>query len=227
VNVLWLRDGTYALLGLQAFAVGTSATVIDLPAVAPPTDGPYHLQVEFGQAAAGTVLTFDDFVVTNSAGGVVSPPPPPPPPSGVVVAAASEDFASAGPYKYALAQFAGAAAGASFAGGAATVTVNTKSTEQWHLQLVSPFIPLSASGRYSARFSARASAPTTVNVLWLRDGTYALLGLQAFAVGTSATVIDLPAVTPPTDGPYHLQVEFGQAAAGTVLTFDDFVVAQL
>jgi hypothetical protein len=216
---------------------------------------------------------FQVFDVTEAA----APAPPPPPPA-AVAAALSENFAPPAPFAYSLGQYQGAAASVAFTSGAAVVTVAAPGAAAWNLQLTSPFLQLGAGAPgYSARLRASASAPTAVNVLWLREGTFAVAGLKTFTLGPAAQLLELGTVELPSNGPWHLQVrvwahahrhrhalvwgalpagggarravvfvpaqdpstipihplgcvpalpiptqiEFGTAAAGTVLTFDD------
>ena len=241
ISVLWLREGTFALLGLQQFTIGPTARTIELPAVSPPTDGAYHLQIEFGLAAAGTVLTFDTIEAFNGAVPATPPPPPPtvtpppppattppPPPAttpGSLLAATSENFNGPAAPVFSVAQFAGAAATVSFAGGAAAVTVTTTGTQQFHLQLKGPSVQLDAARAYTITARVRASAPTTVTLLWLQLAPIAPISPRAFAVSTTTTTLTLANVKPAATGPHHVQFEFGLAAAGTVVTVDDVVVA--
>ncbi|KAI8468211.1 MAG: hypothetical protein J3K34DRAFT_523112 [Monoraphidium minutum] len=251
VTATWLRDGDFLPFGTTSFQVDSVFKDFRraLYNLAPPAAGNYHLQFEFGLAPAGTVFYIDDVQVFDTTlppspnplppvnggggggGGGTLPPPPPPAeqPAGALMPAISEDFSGAAPYNYSLAQFAGAAATASFAGGAATVTVTTIGTASWNLQLTSAFVPFSAAASYSLRFRASAAAPgggpVSINVLFLREGSFALLGLRTFVLSGTAAVIELsPPLPPPTDGNYHVQIEFGLAPVGTVLTFDDFAV---
>jgi hypothetical protein len=155
--------------------------------------------------------------VTTPAGGVAAAPgAPPPPPAGTLLAALSEDFSQPAPYVYSLAQFLGAVASVSFASGAAVATVTTTGAVAWHLQLVSPFVPLpAASGPgYSARLRASASIPTSVNVLWLQEATFAVVGLRTFALGPAAQLLELEPVTLPAGGGYHLQVGWARGGGG-------------
>lgn len=123
------------------------------------------------------------------------------------MAAATEDF-SAAPFKYSLAQFEGAAATASFAGGAAAVTVTKPGAVQWHLQLISPWVDLAgAPATYAARLLASASAPTSVTVLWLRQTPIGVVGApQAFVLGATPRALELPSSSFADAASYHLQV---------------------
>jgi len=237
---VWLARCCVGTITADAHPCSTSAFCNQLPTHAPPAHrrlynlqppapGNYHLQFEFGLAAAGTTFYLDDTQVFDLTLPASPNPLPPvngadggaagggggsggvgtvhPPTSGTLIAAASEDFTAPAPFAYSLAQFEGAAATVSFATGAAAVTVTKPGTAAWHLQLVGgAFIPLSAAGVYSARLAASASAVATINVLWLREGTFALLGLKSFSVGPTAQVLELAPQSPPTDGNYHLQV---------------------
>ncbi|GBF91509.1 glyoxal or galactose oxidase [Raphidocelis subcapitata] len=246
-TVTWLREGDYLPFGTTSFAVDTVFKDFRLYNLVPPAAGNYHLQFEFGLAAAGTTFYLDDIQVfdltlppslntlppVNDAdggaggGGGGTPPPPPPPPSGggTLVAAASEDF-SAAPFKYSLAQFEGATATASFAGGAAAVTVTKPGAVQWHLQLVSPWVDLAgAPATYAARLLASASAPASVNVLWLRQTPIGVVGTpRTFTLGPTPQLLELPSTSFAEPASYHLQIEFGLVAAGTTLTFDTIEV---
>jgi hypothetical protein len=112
------------------------------------------LQFEFGLAPAGTTFYLDDIQVfditqpsspnplppvNGDAGAPPGPTPPPPPPPGATLPALipsiSSDFTAPGPFPYPLAQFAGAAATLSFAGGNAAVRVTTRGAAQFHLQV--------------------------------------------------------------------------------------------
>jgi len=193
------------------------------------------MQIEFGLAPAGTILYLDNLQVFDTTAGPAPPmgapttgggPTPPPAGTTAVVAATSENFEGPGAPKFSVAAFAGAGATASFAGGAAAVTVVKPSTEQWHLQFKGPSFQLDATKTYTISVTVSSSAPATVVLLWLQEApTIAPIAPKGFAVGATPATITLPGVKPPAGvGPFHVQFEFGTAAAGTVITFDNIVV---
>jgi hypothetical protein len=227
ISVLWLRETTFALMGLRTFVVGPTATAVTLPPVSPPTDGAYHLQIEFGLAPVGTTLTFDDIQAFTTApttgGGAPTPPPPPPtpppppPPAGTpppptggsVLAATSENFNGPAAPIFTLAKFGGADATVSFALGTARVTVVRPGAEQYMLHLKGPSIRLDPAQTYTIRVDvASSTAATPVVLLWLQEApTIAPISPRAFAVGPAATTITLAGVAPPPGvGPFHVQV---------------------
>ena len=67
-------------------------------------------------------------------------------------------------------------------------------------------MPFAATGAYYARLKASASATAAVDVLFLRQTTFDLMGLQAFTIGPAAQTLVIGPATPAADGNYHLQV---------------------
>lgn len=125
----------------------------------------------------------------NDASAALPPPPAAPVvPVGALIPAISENFNGAAPYKYTLGQFNNAAATVNYPPGGADggsvlrATVTATGGAAWHLQLTSAFVPFQAAESYSLRLRASAAAPggvpVGVNVLFLRETTYALLGLR-------------------------------------------------
>jgi hypothetical protein len=177
------------------------------------------LQIDFGLVAAGTTLTFDTIEVFAGGLPTGSPPPPspppPPPPSGgpTVLASTSENFDGPAAPVFSLAQFADAKAAVAFTAGVARVTVATPGTERWHLQLKGPSVTLDAALTYTINATVSASAPSSLELLWLREApAIAPLAPASFAVGTAPATITLPGVKPATSGPHHVQVRQGGTA---------------
>jgi hypothetical protein len=161
------------------------------------------------------VLTFDDITVYN--GNL--------PPVGVVpgaatkIAATSTDFEGAGPFPASGGQYGGAAATFAFGAPAgavaaasgtqgASAAVVAAGTASYNLQFVGPWTQLTGGRKYTARVQVRATAPSPVTLVFLRNLVYTPFA-PSFApvtVGTAWTTLTIADVILPATAEYHVQV---------------------
>jgi hypothetical protein len=195
-----------------------------------PTFHPLSFQAEFGLAAAGTTLFFDNLEVFDTTDG---PAPAPPATNSVTpgggggsgtatkIAATSTDFEGAGPFPASGGQYGGAAATFAFGAPAgavaaasgtqgASAAVVTAGTASYNLQFVGPWTQLTAGRKYTARVQVRATTPSPVTLVFLRNLVYTPFA-PSFApvtVGTAWTTLTIADVILPATAEYHVQVSF-------------------
>jgi hypothetical protein len=138
-----------------------------------------------------------------------APVPAPPLLAGTVLAATSESFGGPVPPVFTLATFGGGAATISSASGAARVAVTQPGAQRFDLQLRGPSLTISAAKSYTIAATVAASAPTSLEVLWLQEAPIAPIGPKSFAIGPTATQVAPAGVKPAISGPHHVQVPRG------------------
>jgi hypothetical protein len=246
IKLSFIQDGTFRTLSTMEVGLDAANTwqQIKLEDVGILTAGAYFYSIDVGTAQTGSVYHIDDIIVGDATmvwTGFETPVTLPSPvtwqplPNGLLTAA-SFNFESM-PSPYVMAAFTGSVATALTHDAAAsgpgltgqhglTVTVTTPGTAQWHVQVVGPFVALTAGKSYGAWLQIKASADVTLGVSWAQEGTFQQLPGTAkqFLAVSEWQLVHVPAAVPAAAGQYRLQVDMGMVPAGTVISIDNIVV---
>jgi hypothetical protein len=218
-------------------------TTVDLT---PPASGNYLLNFDLGLAAANTTFAFDDISIceqdkqVNVAPSANSNNPKAPAPAGVLRTDTSTGFEKDSPLLFrsqvtppadasVVMQMQHSAAAASGSFGAA-FTINTPSSQPWHVQLAGPAVQLDAKKTYTVQISLRqfggsnSNKDNFVQVNWVQPDIWIPANMDIIQPTASYTTHTLQPMSPPDSGLYYLTVDMGSVAAGTTLYFDDIRV---